>query len=354
MKWLFCPLPQGKFFDGTTIYTEPLGGSESSVVYLARALARKGEEVIVLGHMPPNQTEPKPTDDVIYMPQSMIAQLIRQSWDTVVSVRWPYVLNELNWNTHVPIIWIHDMPSPDFGYRARHAVFLTEWHQNAWQLSNENSVVIGNGIDPSLYKGDKANEKGNKLIWTSNPDRGTAIAAMIFQDIRKAWPDLELHIYGRASVYGWDAEAESPFLPRPQHMENVFVHESVKKSVLAKKLADSWALFYPTYWPETFCIATLEAQAAGLPCVVPPFGALPETVKGGIVSYDFKNSISLLRNVRKWQKCAEAGIEHAASSTWEDRADVWINLVRQTIKEAEGGSKVETRQISEATRVEQI
>lgn len=352
MKWLFCPIPQGKHWDGTTIHTDSLGGSEASVAYLARELARKGEEVIVMGHLAPNVQEPKTIDDVVYMPQSHLQQLIRQAWDVVVSVRWPDILNNLNWNTHIPIIWLHDMPGGPVTEKARHAVVLSKYQQQHWRLSDSNSIIIGNGIDPSLYTATGISRDGNKLLWTSNPDRGLALGAEIFQKARKAWPDLELHIFGRASVYGWAADAEEPFLPRPQHMENVFLHEPLKKTALAAELQSAWALFYPTYWPETFCIATLEAQAAGAPSIVPPFGALAETVKGGVVSYDFMNSISQLRNVVKYKKCQEAGYEYAESATWSKRADTWIELVHSTLKEAEGGATVDTPAIADVTSVE--
>lgn len=324
MKWLFCPLPQGKNWDGTTIYTEPLGGSEASVAYTARALAREGEEVHVLGHMAPDRSnQERVIDEVTYWPQGMLPQLVAQEWDVVISSRWKEILEQVSWNTALRLIWLHDMPYGDWtGYPVHSVIVLTEFHRKAWNIHPDACEIIGDGVDLTLFRGSPERDE-NKLLWISNPDRGLALAAKIFQEIRKRWPDLELHVYGRGEVYGWGDAQESPFLPRPEHMENIFLHKPVKRSVLAKKLQEAWAVFYPSYWPETFCMATMEAQAAGTPVIAAPLAALNETVEGGILTYDYLNAVSQLRNRKRWEKLSEAGLAKAAENTWSIRAEEW-------------------------------
>jgi len=333
MKWLLAPVPSGKPWDGTTLYTSPLGGSESAVAYLARALARIGEDVSVLGHMDPVRgPDMREIDDVKYYPSSHLPELIGQRWDVVLSSRWREIIQDVSWDTDTTAIWFHDMYHGDWrGFIVKLVVYLTKFHRDAWAMTEENSNIIGNGVDLQLF--DYSIERNpNKLVWISNPDRGLALAAKIFQEARKKWPDLELHVFGRAAVYGWAPEVEAPFLPRPQHMENVFLHEPVKKSVLAKELLSSWAMFYPSYWPETYCIAALEAQAAGTPVICSPLGALNETVKGGILIPDYLNAISQLRNVNRWNKLSAAGKEFAMRSSWEQRANEWVHLVASSLE----------------------
>jgi glycosyltransferase involved in cell wall biosynthesis len=117
------------------------------------------------------------------------------------------------------------------------------------------------------------------------------------------------------------------FMAAPRYTGG-FIHEPLNKAGLAKALREAWAWFYPTYWGETYCIAALEAQAAGTPCITVPLGALDETVKGGILSYDFVNSISQLRNKNRWNKLSAAGKEFAADKDWDDRADQWIEMIK--------------------------
>ena len=326
MRIVFTPVQAGKPWNGATIYQEPLGGSESAVAYLARALARKGNDVTVLTH-----GLPASFDGVTYEQGNKLGDLIAREFDILISSRWLEVL-EYDWHVHSRIFWSHDvMGNQQSVIRANKSVFLTEYHRNSWGISPEFGAIIGNGVDLSLFSGPEIERNDNQLIWTSNPDRGLPIAAKIFQDIRKRWPDLELHVYGRASVYGWGPEMEAPFLPRPEHMENIFLHEPLNKSALAIALKESWAWFYPTYWPETYCIAALEAQAAGTPCVTVPLAGLNETVKGGVVQYDLLNAISQLRNKPKWKKVSQQGKDFASTRDWSTVADEWLTLIEEVL-----------------------
>jgi glycosyltransferase involved in cell wall biosynthesis len=113
-------------------------------------------------------------------------------------------------------------------------------------------------------------------------------------------------------------------MPLEEHMENVFIHDPLPRHLLFNELKSAWAMFYPTYWPETFCMSALEAQACGTPVIAPPYGALTETVKGGVLTYDFLNAVSQLRNKRRWQKVSLAGVGWARENTWEHRAQQFI------------------------------
>ena len=323
-KWLFLPFPSGKPWTGATLYTEPLGGSESAVAYTALELARLGEEVTVCTH---GTQKPTQLEGVQYLPsdQAAFRPLLEVEWDMIVSSRWPDILSWpwQGWKC----LWFHDMPHSIPNAAVNRLIFISEYQREAWRQPDEISTVIGNGVDLTIFDQAGTPERDpNKILWTSNPDRGLPIACKIFQEVRKRWPDFELHVYGRAAVYGWDASVEAPYMPLPADMENVFLHEPLTKRSLARELKTAWAWFYPTYWPETYCIAALEAQAAGTPIISVPFGALPETVEGGILSYDILNAFSQLRNKRRWAKLSEAGIEHASSRSWALRAEEWMKL----------------------------
>ena len=331
MKILLLPYIAGKAWNGATLYQESLGGSETAVAYLAKSLVRKGHEVTVVTH-----GEPGTFDGVRYHHVNYLSLLVQsEEFDAVISSRWIEVL-ENPWKTKLRIFWTHDLPhQQNLKVAAQHGVLLSQFHAKFWGLPAESYTIIGNGVDNALFRpGAQRNE--NVLVWTSNPDRGLALAAKIFQEIRKRWPDFELHIYGRASVYGWGPEGENLYMPRPEHMENVFVHESLNKIGLAKVLCEAWAWFYPTYWPETYCIAALEAQAAGTPVLSVPYGALPETVIGGVLTWDLLNGVSQLRNKSKWQKESEAGLKFAQTRDWDNVADEWLALMNfLLVKEAQ-------------------
>lgn len=329
MKILILPVQAGKQWNGATMWREALGGSEQAVAFLARALARKAHDVTVVTHGVPGTF-----DGVAYQgPDTLRAQL-ELEWDVLISSRWVDVL-KYPWKTKVRLFWSHDLPySTQIDLYCHKAVFLSQFHRSYWGLMDEQTCIIGNGVDLSLFQGAPVERDENKLVWISNPDRGLPLAAKIFQDVRKRWPDLELHVYGRSAVYGWGPEVEMPYLPRLEHLENVIMHEPLNKAGLATVLREAWALFYPSFWPETYCIAALEAQAAGTPVISVPLGALLETVKGGVLTYDILNAVSQLRNKSKWQKESEQGLEFARTRDWSTVADEWLALI-QEVKNAQ-------------------
>lgn len=323
MRILIVPSLSGKPWNGATVYSEPLGGSESAVVYIARGLALAGATVSVVCHGTPGVF-----DGVEYFNVQSIGFLMGQEWDVLVVSRWTEMLSQ-PWNARFSVLWIHDLPQASVGVKC-HAVFtISDFQAAAWGISSGARYATRNGFDPrTAYLDPFAMRDNNKLIWASNPDRGLPVAAKIFQELRQRWPDLELHVYGRSSIYGWSEDVEMPYLPRREHMQNVFMHQAEPRARLHAEFRTAFALFYPTYWPETSCMTAIEAQACGLPVLTSPVGALPETVQGGVLTNDFLNAVSQLKNYNRWRKLSEAGLEHVRGRCeWNTIAQEWVKYL---------------------------
>ena len=329
MKIIFTPLIAGKPWNGRTLTDEPLGGSESAVGFLARALALRGHEIIVYTH----HQEQGFYDGVEYRNVYWLRDLHKDFCDVHISSRWPDILSTMPPDrVGQRILWVHDLGNQVL--QGDKIVFLSQYHIGQYPIEGEAAkrcFVIGNGVNLGDFLNFVPLEKREpgKMLWTSNPDRGLHVAARILQELRhaKRWPELTLHIFGRAAVYGWGQEAEAPFYPRAEDQEGVVVHEPVSKTELAQVLKTAWCLFYPTTWPETFCIATLEAQAAGTPVIAAPYGALTETVKGGILSYDFEGAIEQLHDPAVWNRLSNVGRKYAAQCDWLTRAQQWEEMI---------------------------
>lgn len=331
MKILIVPVLAGKPWHGDTVLSEPLGGSEAAVAYLAQAFARHEHDVTVVTSHPENPM--KDLFGVQYLPavQGVYEHLATtETYDAVISSRWPGVLG-LQWQAPIRALWLHDVaPQQPIKVNANRLVFLSRFQASTYGVGEERigdgvHFLIGDGVDANLVANIPTVEKrdDNKLIWASNPDRGLALAAYIMREVRKRWPDMKLHVFGRASVYGWDTNVEWPNMPRSEDMENIVLHEPLPRAGLLAEMASAFCTFYPTFWPETYCMATLESQAVGTPVISSPVGALPETVKGGILTHDLLNAISQLRNQRRWQKLSVTGIEWARLNTWDILATRW-------------------------------
>ena len=346
MRIAFLPVPGGKPWNGATIYESALGGSESAVAYLARELARRGHEVHVFSHGEGGEFE-----QVQYWhlnPQGVSIQELHQHLahlkpEAVVVSRWFDILNAIPEGI-LRVLWLHDVRQPGpVQFPCHYVVCLTHWQAQQWQLEEPDGTVpdflriIGDGVDLSNFSSvGQLSRSEKRLIWASNPDRGLFLASKYFvEEVVQRWPDLELHVYGRASVYGWNASAETLHLPRREWLAEeggpIHLHDPLPRLALSNVLMRSWAMWYPTFWPETFCMAALESQAAGTPVITTPVGALPETVKGGEVQFDVLNSVSRLRNVGRWNKMSEQGREQAANFSWARIAAQWEKLIEEGI-----------------------
>ena len=146
------------------------------------------------------------------------------------------------------------------------------------------SSIIRNAIVPF---GDiqKVDDGKIRLIYHTTPHRGLELLIPVFLEIAKLRPNVHLDIYSSFEIYGWghrDAPYQSLFDIANNH-EQITYHGAVSNDSVRSALSNAHIFAYPCIWPETSCIAAIEAMAAGCAVVAPDYGALPETLS----SYGF-------------------------------------------------------------------
>lgn len=349
MRIAFYPAQSGKPWNGGTLDSEALGGSETAVIYVARGLAALGHEVIVF-----TRAAGGVFDEVMYVPfERARTTLYTLPLDVLVCARDPL---PLIWQHRAPVtvLWHHDMPN--------HAmpapmvdVFVSKTQQDYYEqfqlVPKGRGVTIYNGVDNSIFLPPVnprvfSRETGiPKLVWTSNPERGLWHAAEVLRLVREEFPLAELHVYGRNAVYGWDSSYEGNFLPlKPQ--PGLLLHDALNKSELAAALQQMDMWVYPTWWPETYCIAAVEAQAAGLPVVASNLAALVETVRGGVLvggnaaqGDEHLRSfaaivVDLLKSPEKRREAQAAGLQLAQAMDWKHHVGAWQTLLSKALERA--------------------
>lgn len=192
----------------------------------------------------------------------------------------------------IRIYWVHDLPQdpecskladPAFRSKFHKIVYVSNWQYNQFRSIlnipySENDIVIENGITPIEPALNKSNAKIN-LIYTSTPQRGLNILVPVFELISQHNEDIHLDVFSSFSIYGWpemDEKFEDIF-ERCRNNPNITYHGFQPHDVVREHLANSHIHAYPCIWEETSCRAVIEGMSAGLLCVHPNYGALPDT-----------------------------------------------------------------------------
>jgi len=210
------------------------------------------------------------------------------------------------------IYYLHDLPGDpasnhlmdDKGVRFDHLVFVSNCQQQQYNahygLTGENSIVIANAIEPlprneafiKWYKiGSGDQSEPIRFIYHTTPHRGLEILVPAFielyNDMKEEGVHIILDVYSSFSIYGWserDAPYEALFEQCREH-PGINYHGAVDNDTVREALINAHVFAYPSIWPETSCIAMIEAMSAGCRVVHSNYGALPETSGGLTDSY---------------------------------------------------------------------
>ena len=288
-----------------TPYQTPLGGSQSALCYLAEELARQGHEVFLA-----NQTsQPGMWRGVkcLPVPLTNLPEETRESLDFFVvqnvAGHGQRIRPLIGRDTRL-ILWIHhahDVPlmqalaDRDERESYDRIVFVSEW-QRGWfcdrfGIDRERTAIFRNACAPAFYNIFPANSsitaqkyQSPVLAYTSVPWRGLELMIEILPRIRQAVPGTILKVFSSLKVYRIDDELDESsnghIYRQCQETEGIEYIGSLSQPELARALREVNVLTYPNAYPETSCIATIEAMASGCQIVSTDLGALPETTAG--------------------------------------------------------------------------
>jgi glycosyltransferase involved in cell wall biosynthesis len=284
-------------------YQVPLGGSESALCFLAEALAQQGHQVFLLSAA----REPLFSRGVQCLSANPQVVKTLQPLDALVlqnHAGWaPITRPVLAKNTRL-ILWTqhaHDRPAMEAlnDLRERSAydgfAFVSEWQRGQYlkhfDIDPARSVVLRNapgpafaGLFPAGTSPFEHKSRPPLLAYTSTPFRGLDLLLDVLPDLRRAIPGAVLKVFSSMQVYGAPQaldEAQFGHLYRQcREMDGVEYLGSLPQPALANELRSVALLAYPNTFPETSCIAVLEAMAAGCWIVTSDLAALPETTAG--------------------------------------------------------------------------
>lgn len=193
----------------------------------------------------------------------------------------------------IRIFWCHDMPEDPESVKFRDKEWLNKFHKfvfiSNWQFQryqtmhgipmDSKCIILESGIEPAPETCLEKPDDKIRLVYTSTPQRGLEILIPVFDFLSQEQKDIHLDVFSSFKIYGWD-DYDKQFEPLyevvREHPQMTY-HGFVPNAELKEHLNTSHVFAYPSIWPETSCRAMLEAMSAGLVCVHPNLGALPET-----------------------------------------------------------------------------
>jgi len=304
---------EGPRIEADAIGARPLGGVETAVALLARALAGRGHDLHL--HFE-GETAPLP-----------------DRADLVIAARVPRLFAELPRGPRV--LWLHNparyLRKPRHAWpllRARPTLVTLGTHHAAtlpWWAPGRR-VQIPLAVAPPFDTAAPERAPPAPLaIFTSSPLRG-------LDELAALWPRIgvgELHAYSGAATYGGDArlaERAAPILARAA-ANGARILPPVARPELRERLLEARCMLYLGDDGETFCLALAEAQAVGLPCVVMDRGAVAERILDGVTGIVARTAENFVQAARRlltddaaWLAMHRAALARGPGPDWGDIA----------------------------------
>ena len=269
-----------------------VGGVETTYIELSKELSEKGHTVFLFC----NCDEEHIYEGVYYIPYKNIDSYLHLLPDIVITSRWFESLT-LEQNSK-KVIWFQDAhfkePSvKDIFNKVDLIICSSEWHSSyiaerySIRIDRKKLFIIPLGIRKELFNFNIDRDK-NKVIYSSNPDRGLYILLDMWEEITKELPNIQLYIY-----YGWEglkcwgegkawkssvSTQMNNTLDKIKDFNNIHFEGRLTKKELATEMLSSSLCLYPNNFNETFCITAIETQMAGTPMITTSMGALTTTL----------------------------------------------------------------------------
>jgi glycosyltransferase involved in cell wall biosynthesis len=151
--------------------------------------------------------------------------------------------------------------------------FVSEWQRNqycqVYWVPHEKSRVMRNAVSRAFATASAKvpwfrTGEPPVLVYTSAPFRGLDVLLDAFPSIRAGYPGTRLRVFSGMATLQMAIEKDpyAELYRRCKEMDGV---EYMVRSpnLLAAELAQAAALAYPSTYPETSCIAALEAMSVG-------------------------------------------------------------------------------------------
>lgn len=273
-------------WNGTTPRRWGIGASESCVIYMAEEMRKRGHKVTV--YAPVVQSSIVAGVEYLHISQYFTGPVLP---DLYVASRVPEWLEGPR-RGKMQVLWMHDIPD---AYIRRitqtqiidRYVTISRWQEKRSVKMNFRSTKmrhIPNGlVNWPDYHGERV---PGRMIWVSQPERGIDNMHLFWQKKPEWFTDFWI-VYGFYNLLNY---AQGNIGMTEESFQDTARYKFAMRQMGAKivgriphwqvqKLAQTCERWlYPSVFPETFCVAGLEALHNGVQCFYTHNGATAETL----------------------------------------------------------------------------
>lgn len=303
----------GLSFNWDSVETKTLGGSESSVIFMTRELAKLGVSVTVYN----NCQEEGIFDGVRYINLSNIKE---ESYDILISQRnlAPFFNIKLRIeyekqynqkhrsyfklvkNAKWKVVWLHDFEyvgQPflqkvleenliDEVFTLSDNHFLKTIKEVNPDLSKNKFFHTRNGIVPYYKEIDLSKKDRNLFLFNATRVKGLdPLLRDVWPKIKKEIPNAKLKIIGGYYIRNNTTKINPVKKPEEfqilidkfHNKDGIYFTGALLHNEVAKEYLDASYFIYPAIYPETFGISIVEGHYYGVPLIGCKYGAIEET-----------------------------------------------------------------------------
>ena len=352
-----CPPQAPYLWDGEIAKKKSMGGSETACIEMAQWLHKlTGRSVKVFNV----REDSKLFDGVEYIPCSQVNDYMakHKPW---VHIAWRHNIKLTDAPT---LLWCHDLYTQGGEVTAHYdqMLCLTPFHKRfvmaSQGVSSDKITITRNGIrperfadsDPKTSNPFASRKNSNKIVFPSSPDRGLDRAMIVLDEVRKTYPDIELHVfYGIEHLHKWGhAELQQRLKTMMESRPWVKYHGATQQDVLMDHFKEAVIWLHPCDFIESSCITAMEMVCAGVYPVTRSLGGLADTLSAAkssgmatlldsdcVTPEEFKLYIDATLdalNAKRWESVRIS----PESFSWESVARSWIRDIFPKSIESEG------------------
>lgn len=324
MKIVICDL-LGLTYDGDTLKNRGLGGSESAVILISKELAAIGFDVTVLNNCIDSEATPGVYNGVRYIDHSQL-DTYTDTPDIFIASRtvapfWNHHSHsKIAFSAKKRILWLHDtfcegetdLEAMIVGGYIDEVFTLSDFHSNYalncdhgnkrnFEVLKNRFWQTRNGAVKHIEEVDLSKKDPVHYVYNASVTKGLIpLLSSIWPEVKKHIPAARLTVIGGYYRFRENAEPDEQEkvlkkLMTEEHRDVTFTGV-IPQYEIAEILANASYMLYPTAFPETFGISSLESLLYKTPIITSRFGALEETA---IDLACYKIDYSATRNVLK-------------------------------------------------------